>query len=174
MTWQWNPERGDITDPDEEEQEAGCYMMTFNTPDGLCSPFTECPGCAQKRTRAYYGGALIAETVRSTHGPLLTAAPDMLALLKEYVADDPCAFGDPRHTRAIELIAKITGEKPTRLFGPCDPTNGVSYNHDDCSFFNDLTGETCNCACHTPADITAKVNRLRERGIILSPELEGR
>ena len=27
---------------------------------------------------------------------LFAAAPDMLALLKEYVAEDPCAAGDPR------------------------------------------------------------------------------
>jgi hypothetical protein len=38
---------------------------------------------------------------------LFAAAPDMLALLKEYVAEDPCAAGDPRYARAVELIRKI-------------------------------------------------------------------
>jgi hypothetical protein len=82
MTWQYNPERGDITDPDAEELEEGCYMMRGSTPDGLCPSKSRCPGCEQKRRRAYYGGALIAETVRSTHGPLLAAAPKLLAACK--------------------------------------------------------------------------------------------
>ncbi len=32
-----------------EELEEGCYMMAHGTPDGLCSPITFCPGCAQER-----------------------------------------------------------------------------------------------------------------------------
>ena len=34
----------------------------------------------------------------------------MLALLKLYVADDPCAWGDPRFTEAKRLIALAESE----------------------------------------------------------------
>jgi hypothetical protein len=86
MTWQYNPERGDITDPDLVELEPGCYMMAFDTPDGLCRPKTGCPGCAQARRRAYYGGVLICETVPKEHAPLLVNAPAMLVSLKALLA----------------------------------------------------------------------------------------
>jgi hypothetical protein len=52
-----------------------------------------------------YGGYLIAESIARCNNPIIAAAPLMLALLKKYVADDPCAPGDPRHIEALELIA---------------------------------------------------------------------
>lgn len=57
-----------------------------------------------------YGGYLIAETVAPCNKPIIAAAPQMLALLKKYAADDPCAHGDPRHAEALELIAAVEAE----------------------------------------------------------------
>lgn len=106
MTWQYNPSRGDITDPDAEELNPGCFMMARGD-DGLCVPVAHCPSCDQQRRRAYYGGELIAETVRSTHGPMLAEAQNMLNLLKRYVSDDPCSAGDPRYSEAVAIIERI-------------------------------------------------------------------
>jgi hypothetical protein len=61
MTWQYNPERGDITDPAVPQAES-----SISNPE----------------TYAYYGGDLICETVRSTHGPLLANSQAMLKALK--------------------------------------------------------------------------------------------
>lgn len=41
---------------------------------------------------------------------LITIAPEMLDLLKAYVANDPCAPNDPRHIEALRLIDKATRE----------------------------------------------------------------
>jgi len=38
---------------------------------------------------------------------LIAASPDMLALLKRYVAEDPCAPGDPRYKEALALIDRV-------------------------------------------------------------------
>jgi hypothetical protein len=122
----------------------------------------------------------VIDVIIREHGAQIVTAVNahdaMLALLKEYVAEDPCAAGDPRYLKAVELIEKIEPKKG-RLFGPCDPQGPAgpeAFNHDDCAYFNDLSGETCYCDCHTPSDIKIKLQRLKERGIILSPELEER
>lgn len=47
----------------------------------------------------------------------------MLALLKEYVAEDPCAAGDPRHAKACALIEKIEPKPPT-LYTKCSDCGG--------------------------------------------------
>jgi len=81
MTWQYNLERGDITDPDVPQEQ--CH---FTYPE----------------TYAYYGGEVIAE-----RGRLFVNAPAMLDLLKRYVADDPCAPADPRYAEVAALIERI-------------------------------------------------------------------
>lgn len=92
MTWQFNPERGDITDPDVPESE--CHF-TYH------------------ETYAYYGGDVIAETVSSKNGPLLTAAKKMYAVLKsmESVDDDPMSGGDPRRALLLAAIAEAEGRQ---------------------------------------------------------------
>lgn len=76
-----------------------------------------------------------------------------------------------------EKRLSVIREESSRLFGPCDPQSPAgpeAFNHKDCAYFNDLSGETCSCDCHTPSDIKFKLQRLKERGIILSPEFEER
>ena len=85
MTWQYNPGRGDITDPSIPREQTNMSEECY----------------------AYYGGELIAETVRSTHGPMLAEAQNMLDLLKRYISDDPCAPGDPRYYEAVAIIERI-------------------------------------------------------------------
>jgi hypothetical protein len=56
----------------------------------------------------YYGGRyLVAESVAPSLVPLIVEAPVMLALLKKYVEDDPCAPNDPRYTEAMLIIGRI-------------------------------------------------------------------
>jgi len=47
-----------------------------------------------------------------------------------------------------------------RIFGPCDPTSGDCFNHEDCAYFNDITGEKCSCDCHSLQD---KIKKLMSR-----------
>ena len=64
MTWQFNPERGDITDPAVSQEEVRMGPEAYK----------------------YYGGDLICESVQSTHGPLLANAPGLLKALKNLYA----------------------------------------------------------------------------------------
>jgi len=56
----------------------------------------------------YYGGKyLVAESVAPSLVPLIVEAPAMLALLKRYVADDPCAENDPRWVEAVRILGRV-------------------------------------------------------------------
>jgi hypothetical protein len=94
MAWQYNSDLGNITDPAVPRGQTGmderCYL--------------------------YYGGELIAESVRTLYGPLLAESANMLALLRRYVADDPCAPNDPRHKEACAIIERIVEEDDGRRF----------------------------------------------------------
>lgn len=46
-----------------------------------------------------------------------------------------------------------------RLFGPCREES-LDPIHTACAFFNDLSGEVCNCPCHTPEDIERRLAKL--------------
>jgi len=89
MVWQFNPKRGDITDPDTPIEQTSLGYDAY----------------------AYYGGDLIAESICKKDGPLLAAAPDMLAVLKsmQSVDDDPMANGDPRRVKLLAAIKKAEG-----------------------------------------------------------------
>ena len=38
---------------------------------------------------------------------MLASAPDMFKLLRDYVADDPCAPNDPRYVRAEAILKEV-------------------------------------------------------------------
>ncbi len=94
MTWQYNPERGDITDPDVPQEQSGC----------------------QEETYAYYGGEVIAETVTEANAPLLANAPAMLDLLKKLYARIESGYlvrntledsGPTFHMDALEFVLEL-------------------------------------------------------------------
>jgi len=95
MTWQYNPERGDITDPNVPQAES-----SISNPE----------------TYAYYGGDLICETVRSTHGPLLANAPGLLKALKnlyfriesDYLVRNTVNDSSPNfHLEAMKFVLEL-------------------------------------------------------------------
>jgi hypothetical protein len=91
MTWKFIPEHGHIIDPDVTFEDSGHDESSYR----------------------YYGGKLIAESINSENGPVLAEAQNMVALLKQYVEDDPCA-PNPRYAEACATIERAMLEEDRR------------------------------------------------------------